>query len=366
MSSAALPPLDAQPFLLDGSAAPLPEVAGPRDPDALSPQSQWRYASSLPFPASVRPVSLGEGFVTLEPLKIPGLPAGAMALRDDLNPTGSWKDRGSSTLVTMLAHAGVTAIIEDSSGNAALSLAAYARRAGIAMKAFVPSAASPAKKALIAEEGAVLVEIPGPRENATAAAREEASRGAFWAAHAAQPWHALGATSGAFNIVEALREMPRTVVLPCGQGGYLCALYRGFQALAAAGRGVMPALVGVQSARCAPIARAFASGATSVDAIPGQTGLAEGVLSPAPSRGAEVLRAVRSTQGLVATVDDLALDRALRLLWLGGFKVEPTSALPVAWLLQECATRSLASLEGVVVVLTGHGIRRGRPLWTSA
>lgn len=363
MSAGAIPPLVALPFDDDGLAPPLPDIVAPEPPSPLAPQSQWRYRASLPLPPGLQAVSLGEGYVPLEPLALTGLPPGAHVLRDDLNPTGSWKDRGSTTLVSVLAHAGISSIIEDSSGNAALSLAAYAQRAGIAMTAFVPASASAAKRALIGEYGATLVEVPGPRAAATARALEATRSGAFWASHAAQPWHALGATSGAFDIAEKLGAMPRTVVLPCGQGGYLVALARGFAALVAAGAGPMPRLVGVQSHACAPIAAAFEAGAARVTAVAGGTGMAEGVLSPHPARGDEVLDAVRTSGGRIAAIDDLALDRALRLLWLAGLKVEPTAALPIAWLLQECASRGIDSLAGVVVVLTGHGIRAGRSLW---
>ncbi len=349
---------------MSDEAAPLPQLLPPARLHAPAPASGWRYRSAFPLPARLRPVTLGEGFVPLERLRVSGLPEGVFALRDDLEPTGSWKDRGSTLLVSALHAARIRSVIEDSSGNAALSLATYARAAGIALKAFVPESASAARKRLIAEAGASLVEVPGPRLEATRAARREAARGAVWAAHATQTFHALGAATAAFNIAEHLGAMPRMVVVPVGQGGLLAGMARGFEALARAGRGPLPRLVGVQTARCAPIARAFERGEAQVEEVsaPTEPPLAEGVAISRPARGAEVLEAVRRSEGSVVAVDELAVERALRLLWLAGFKVEPTAALPVAWLLAECARRGTDRLEGVVVVLTGAGIRQGLSL----
>jgi len=46
-------------------------------------------------------------------------------------PTGSFKDRGMTVMVSYLKSRGVTEVLEDSSGNAGASFAAYAARAGV-------------------------------------------------------------------------------------------------------------------------------------------------------------------------------------------------------------------------------------------
>ncbi|RMF72253.1 MAG: pyridoxal-phosphate dependent enzyme [Acidobacteria bacterium] len=349
---------------VSAAVPPLPHLAAPGPPGPTAPASAWRYRDAFPLPRRMPPVSLGEGFVPLEPLRVAGLPPGVLALRDDLEPTGSWKDRGSTLLVSAMRAAGIREAVEDSSGNAALSLAAYARAAGIRLRAFVPESTPDGKKALIAAAGAELVEVPGPRPAATRAARRAAAHGAWWASHAVRPLHALGAATIAFNIHERLGRVPREVVAPVGQGGLLSGLARGFEALASAGHGPMPRLVGVQSAACAPIAAACSRGDTRVVPAEPPAGrpLAEGVAIPDPARGDEALAAARRSGGRIVAVDDLAVERALRLLWLSGCKVEPTAALPVAWLLARAARGAGADAGDVVVVLTGAGIRQGRSL----
>ncbi len=385
-----------QPYCLAcGGLVGVPGYAPPR-PAAwrAGPGSLWRWADSFPgFLQATPPVTLGEGAVPLDPLPLAGLPPGTLALRDDQQPTGSWKDRGTALVVAQLARelgprgGGATPrpsssddppppppplLVEDSSGNAGLSLAHYARRAGLRVRLFVPARANPVRKDLIRAAGADLVEVDGPRDRATEAALEAVRAGAVYASHVAQPLHALGAGTAAFDIYEKLGRLPRTVVLPAGQGGYLAGLGRAFAALAGAVGGAPPRLVGVQSLLCAPLARAFEEGADDARPWPdARPGLAEGVLCPVPARAREALRAARGSGGAIVAADDLAVERALRLLWLHGLRVEPTSALPVAWLLTDAGRRFVAAgpdrrpaePPDLVVILTGAGIRDGRQLF---
>ncbi len=360
----ALPLFAADPFCACGGIPQVPALSHPGPPPPTAPRSIWRWGRCMPLPGALTPVTLGEGPVAVEALRLPALPDGLLVLRDDLQPTGSWKDRGSALLAAALAGAGLRDIVEDSSGNAALSLARYAAAAGLRLRAFVPASTTPLKKTLIREAGAIVVEVEGPRDEATRAARLAATGGSAYASHAAQPLHAMGAATAAFNIFEATGRLPGAVVMPAGQGGLLTGVAAGFDALVRAGRGARPRLIGVQSASCAPLARAFAAGAASASPWddPRPT-VAEGVLCPRPARDREALAAVRASGGVLAAVDDMALDRALRLLWRENLRVEPTSALPVAFLLDERGRRAIEGAEDVVVVLTGRGVRDGRPLF---
>jgi threonine synthase len=341
-----------------GRPEPLPILAAPSF--AGGPSSQWRYREALPCAEAWEPVTLGEGFVPLEPLGVSGLEGTVLALRDDLEPTGSWKDRGSTLLVSALARGPRRPLVEDSSGNAALSLARYAEVAGLPLTLFVPARVHAAKRELLDRTAAELVLVPGAREEATRAAAAAVRDGALWASHVLQPLHAAGAATAAFNIYERLGAVPGAVVAPVGHGGLLAGLHAGFAALARDRGEPMPRMIGVQSQLCAPIARAFRQGRerAAAAAAPGR-GLPEGVLIAEPGRDREALVAARETGGCLVEVDELAVERALRLLWLAQLAVEPTSALPVAWLLGREGRALVGAVETVVVVLTGHGMRDG-------
>ncbi len=359
----ALPLVLAYPLCPCGGVPSLAAVRDPGPPSSIAGTTLWRYRAAFPLPDRLAPVTLGESAVPLQPLALPGVRPGVFALRDDLLPTGSWKDRGSTFLIAAMAAHGYTDLIEDSSGNAALSLARYAQVAGISFTAFVPAAATAVKKELIREAGATLVEVPGPRSETTKAAQRAAIEGRAWAAHALQPLHAAGAATAAFDIVETLGRFPGAVVMPAGQGGYLAGVAAGFEAMSRT-RGVpMPRLIGVQSMNCRPLVRAFDDKRehSASWTEPLGSSLAEGVQIVAPRRDREAIAAVQRSGGAFVAVTELALERAVRLAWREGLRIEPTAGLGLAFLL-DANTRMLAGVEDVVVLLSGHGVRNGRAL----
>ncbi len=313
----------------------------------------WRYREALPLPRCAPPVTLGEGWTPLVDAEWRGRPVRFKV--ESLNPTGSFKDRGAALLVTALKEAGVRDVVEDSSGNAGAALAAYAARGGLAARVFVPAHASPAKQGQIAVYGAEVVAVPGPRTEASCAVLKAVEHGAVYATHACSPLYAHGMKTVAFELWEQCGWCaPQSVVLPLGHGGLLLGLHIGFQELLAA-RVIdqMPPLFGVQSAACAPLARAWERGASEVEPVSEGDTVAGGVRIAAPPWGRQVLDAVRQSGGAIVALSDQEILSAQRRLAQQGLYVEPTSALPVAAL--ECLGDSLAGSP--VVVLTGSGLK---------
>ena len=137
-------------------------------------------------------------------------------------PTGSFKDRGTAVTVAWLRAHGVGEIVVDSSGNAGASFAAYAARAGIRLRLFVPADASPAKLLQARAHGAVVVAVPGPRSAAGEAARgalEGAGPDVAYGSHMWQPAFLAGTATFAYEVFEQLGgPVPDTVVAPLGGG----------------------------------------------------------------------------------------------------------------------------------------------------
>ena len=164
----------------------------------------WRYRNTFGLPDDAPVISLGEGNTPLVWGKASGQEAAFKC--EFLNPSGSFKDRGSATLVSFLRSRGVSEAVEDSSGNAGASFAAYAARGGIKARVFVPEAASGPKRSQIAAYGAEVVPVPGPRTNAAEAVRREAEAGAIYASHAYLPFNIPGYATLAYELVEQLGD----------------------------------------------------------------------------------------------------------------------------------------------------------------
>jgi threonine synthase len=314
----------------------------------------WRYRQAFSFPSELTPVSLGEGNTPLIWVSIFNR---QIALKCEFaNPSGSFKDRGSALIASWLRWHGVTEAVEDSSGNAGASFAAYAARAGIKARIFVPDTASGPKRKQIEAYGAELVSISGSRAEVSDAVRRVAESGAVYASHAYLPINLPGYATAAYEITEQLGQMPGTVVVPAGQGGLLLGLSRGFDALRIdnqlAGR---PRMIGVQAKACAPLWLLHAAG--NEDMAPGRQHLtlAEGVEVRNPLRKNAVLQAVGISGGSICVVEENDILPARDALARLGFYVEPTSA--IVW----AALAGMVDIwpDPVVVILTGSGLKYG-------
>ncbi len=323
------------------------------DPAAIRQHewSLWRYADMLPV---ARRFSLGEGMTPLIPIRVGGIPF--LAKLEYLLPTGSYKDRGVAVMLNYLLALGVTAIVEDSSGNAGASVAAYAGGIGMRARIFVPAGAAEGKKAQIARFGAQLVEVPGPRAAVTAAC-EAAAQETAYASHAWHPCFIAGEMTTAWELWEQMGgRAPDAVVCPVGQGGLLLGLVEGFRALLAAGViERLPHFYAVQSAACDPIVRAWERTIDVPAPVEGGSTIADGIRITAPVRGRAILAALRASGGAALRVDDFAIRAAQQTLAARGLFVEPTSAVPVAAL--PAVLDHIGGEAEIVIPLTGSGLK---------
>jgi len=314
----------------------------------------WRYRHTFGLPDDAPVVTLGEGDTPLVWSQALGREI-AFKL-DYLNPTGSFKDRATALLVSFLLSRQVEETVEDSSGNAGASYAAYAASEGIQARIYVPGYASGPKRAQIEAYGAEVVAVPGPRSQAARAVREAAEQGAVYASHAYLPQGSPGFATIAYELVEQLGAAPGTLIAPVGHGSLMLGVGRGFEALLDAGLiERMPLLVGVQAAACAPLAAAFNGKPSRGDDLSEGETHAEGVRIVQPLRTDVLLDLIESSQGFFVTVEEGDIlpgrDRLARL----GFYVEPTSA--IVW----SALKQIGDQvpEPIAVILTGSGLKHG-------
>ena len=312
----------------------------------------WRYHHTFHLSPGAQRVTLGEGNTPL----VWGEAFGHnVAFKCEfLNPSGSFKDRGSALIVSELSARGIRSVVEDSSGNAGSSLAAYCARAGIYASIFMPESASGPKRRQIEAYGAEVNLIKGARSNSADAVKEAADEGEHYASHAYLPFNIPGYATIAYELQAQLPETPGTIVTPVGQGGLLLGLGRGFEALLNAGLiSRMPRLIGVQARSCAPLWSLYHYGPAGLGWVAeGQT-LAEGIRVHQPLRGDAVFSMIDKHQGMMLAVDEEEILPGQKQLSKRGFYVEPTSA--VVW-------GALSQITGktpdpVVVILTGSGLK---------
>jgi threonine synthase len=304
-----------------------------------------RYARSLP------PLAPGADLgLAVTPLVSAGV--GRWLKADQGQPTGSFKDRGAAAMLGAAAAVGVGSVVVDSSGSAGRAAAAHCRSLGLRCRVFVPKSTVPAKVEAITRFGAEAIIVPGPRAAAALAAQAElgGADGPWYASHAHQPAFHHGVKTLAFELFEQfLGDLATaTVAVPAGNGTLVLGLALGFQELLAAGRiKHSPALVAVQAAGCAPLAREWGVIAGGPPAGEAET-VAAGIAVADPPRRAQVLARVRASGGQVLAVGDGEILAAQAELKRMGQEVEPTGA--VAW----AGAARLPRDRTVIAVLTGR------------
>ena len=192
---------------------PLPGI-GRADIDQ-SRRSLWRYAASLPV-AIDAPITMGEG---MTPLVEHAFGRGRAHFKLEwFAPTGSFKDRGASVMLSMLRAQGIATVLEDSSGNGGAAIAAYAAAGGMRAKILVPASTQPAKIVQMRAYGAAVELIPGTRQD-TADAAVRPAENIFYASHNWQPFFLHGTKTLAYELWEDLGfRAPDNIIIPCGAG----------------------------------------------------------------------------------------------------------------------------------------------------
>ncbi len=286
--------------------------------------SMWRYREILPLLEGERgvdtPVSLGEGWTPLLRARRLGKALGLerVYVKDEsANPTNSVKARGISAAVTRALHLGCRVITAPAAGNVAPAAAAYASRGGLDARLFLPRGS---RLPFVRESelaGAVVTVVDGSlRDAATLAHDRSATNGWYDVASWQEPYRLEGEKTMGYELAEQLGwQLPDWIVYPVGDGTGLVGIWKAFAEMAALGwidpiR--RPHLVCVQAAGCAPIVRAFGSGADKAAAWQNAHTIADDLRVPETIGDALVLRALRESGGAAVSVGDVEMIAAMK------------------------------------------------------
>jgi threonine synthase len=325
----------------------------------------WRYRAVLPFAPDFPAVRLGEGGTPLLPLAGIGAELGLGGLwikEESPNPTQSFKARGLALAVNGALAFGRTAIALPSAGNAGSAAAAYAAAAGLRCRITVPD---DTPEAFILEQqafGAEVKRVPGTIADAGRALSTWAPAAEWWNVSTfREPFRLEGKKTLGYEIAEQCGwRLPDVVLYPTGGGTGLVGMWRAFLELRALGwtEGPMPRLIAVQASGCAPVIRAFESGASAVAAWEDARTLALGLRVPGPFAGALILRSVRESGGTaVAVGEEDLLDGMSSLAAEAGCLACPEGGATLAALRRLRASGEVRARERVVIFNTGSGLK---------
>jgi threonine synthase len=333
---------------------------------ASRPPTLWRYREMLPVRDADHVITLGEGMTPLVPLPRYGARVGLprLLMKDEgLIPTGSFKARGAAVGVSRAHELGVTGIAMPTNGNAGSAWATYAARAGMKSLIAMPVAAPAITRTECVAAGAELYLVDGLIGDAgklitsALAARD----GYQDVSTLKEPYRIEGKKTMGYEIIEQLGfRVPDAIVYPTGGGVGLIGIFKALREMQELGwiGDRLPKLIAVQAEGCAPIVRAFRSGADVSEPFPNPHTVAFGITVPKALGDFLVLHAVRASGGTaIAVSDDALLAEQRRLAADEGTFICPEGAACFAAVRQLREGGYLSSADEVVVLNTGAGIK---------
>jgi threonine synthase len=324
----------------------------------------WKYRELLPISPFTEPVRLGEGTTPLHRAEALANFSGLsdLFLKDEgRNPTGSFKDRGSSVGVTVVVERGIRAVGTLSHGNMGTSMAAYSARAGLPCYILVPAETIDRRLLYLSVYGAKVLQMQGTYDSMYDESLNVGKQQGVLFINSDNPFRTEGSKTIAFEIVEGLGwNTPDWVVAPTSSGGMASALYKGFLEYKELGiiKGV-PRIALVQPEDCKPIVSAFEEGKESIERVNHEvTSIVRSLGNPYPPSGNILLKLLQKFSGMAIAVSDEETTTAQReLARMEGIFAEPAGAIALAGLRRLIKLGELRKNEKVVLVVSGFGFR---------
>ena len=332
--------------------------------------NMWRYAEVLPIQDQRHRISLGEGWTPLIRATRLGEQIGCANtfIKDEsLNPTGSFKARGLSAAVSRAYELGAPALAIPSAGNAAGAMSAYAAAAGRPAHVFMPADVPMPFQAECKALGAHVTLVNGLINDCGVRVREGvAEHGWFDLSTLKEPYRLEGKKTMGYELAEQLGwRLPDVIIYPTGGGTGLIGMWKAFDELEALGLigPARPRMVSVQADGCAPIVRAFQSGAEHAELWQGAHTVADGLRVPIAVGDFLIIRAIRASGGTALAVGDAAMIEHANLIGsTTGIFPAPEGGACLAAQVALLAEGWIKPDESVVLFNTGTGLKYAH-LW---
>ncbi len=315
-----------------------------------------RYREFLPVINEGNLISMGEGGTPLLKSESISQQLGLENLYfklENLNPSGSFKDRGSAVEVGKALDRGAEKAVVASTGNMGASLSAYSAKANLDIKIIVPEKVPEIKLEQMKRHGAEIEMIEGDYSKAEEKAWDLKEKGFYLMGDYA--YRGEGEKTVGHEITEQIKA--DKVVMPVGNGTLMHGTYKGVKEFKKTGLDEnVPEMIGVQAKGCSTVSKAFKENKEKIEPVGNVETDAGAIACADPLDGKFALEAVRESNGFACDVSDRKTRHARDLLARDeGIYVEFTSGAALAGIIENI--ERFDKNEKIVCVLTGHGLK---------
>jgi threonine synthase len=332
--------------------------------EALDHSGVWRFRELLPILESFgNAVSLREGNTPLY-----HVPRAAKALGIDqlfakhqgMNPTGSFKDTGMTTALSVARERGFEWVACASTGNTSAAMAAYAARAGLRSLVVIPEGKIAwGKLAQAMDYGAVTCQVKTDFDGCVRILTHVVKEAHIYLLNSVNPYRLEGQKTPAFEIAEAFDwNVPDHLIVPGGNLANSSALGKGFRELKELGLvGRLPRISVIQASGANPLVRSMAAHqGESLEPVEAHT-RATAIRIGNPASWRKAARVIQETGGWCLDVSEGEIAVAKAELGTEGLGCEPASAVTLAGLKKLRVQGKVGAGETVVMLLTGHTLK---------
>lgn len=276
---------------------------------------------------------------------------------ETVNPTWSFKDRGTVMSIGKASEHGIDKIGTVSTGNMGVSLAAYGGRANLDTYVLVEENISNEKLSQIDVYSPNILRVSGDYGRlfyeSLKVSRAEPS---IYFSNSNSPYRVEGYKTIAFEISDEI--VPDYIMIPTSSGGLFRGVMKGFKELEISGLiENIPTPVVIQAEGCSPIFRAFNSGEKKIKRWEKPDTIAAAIANPYPPGGNEVLRKLKEFGGSCFAVSDKEILRAQKKIASEGIHCQHASSVGVAALEKLEEYDAIEESSTVMTIITGSGFK---------
>jgi len=324
----------------------------------------WRFRELIPILRDEQHiVSLREGNTPLYHLVRTADLTGAdriYAKHQGMNPTGSFKDTGMTTALSVAYERGFSWVACASTGNTSAAMAAYAARAGMRSLVLIPEGKIAwGKLSQALDYGALTIQLKTDFDGCVRVLTEVVQRAPVYLLNSVNPYRLEGQKTPALEIAEQMNwEVPDHLIVPGGNLANGSALGKAFLEMKQLGlTDRLPRITIVQAEGANPLYRAMhESGGERLTPVEANT-RASAIRIGNPASWKKAVKIVRATGGWVEQASEAEIALAKAEIGAEGIGCEPASAVTLVGLKKLMAAGRIGFHESVVLLLTGHTLK---------
>jgi threonine synthase len=324
----------------------------------------WRFRDLLPILSDEgNIVSLREGNTPLYELPRNARTTGVERLyakHQGMNPTGSFKDAGMTTALSVAKERGFTWVACASTGNTSAAMAAYAARAGMRSLVLIPEGKIAwGKLSQALDYGALTCQLRTDFDGCVRVLSEVVRRAPVYLLNSVNPYRIEGQKTPALEIAEQLEwQVPDHLIVPGGNLANSSALGKAFLEMKQLGlTDRVPRVSIVQAEGANPLYRSMlANGGRELTPVEANT-RASAIRIGNPASWRKAVKVVEATGGWVEQATEAEIALAKAEIGAEGIGCEPASAVTLVGLKKLLAAGKIDPTESVVLLLTGHTLK---------